>query len=501
MSQARRQAVLFEKDRKRRTIFYDDAYQQRRSDLRSDKGRHWYNVTDDQSFLDARTTPTFDTYVDTYVWCVGNGTEPPWGPFGEKYRGPIWPVLGSSQRATDLIVDACHARGMEVWGSLRMNDLHDAARADRLEDTNDPLKAEHPEYLLGKLEDRKLGNEAIERLLWTAFNFEYPEVRQHRLDFIERNAGAHDFDGYELDFTRFLWYLPQGRERELAPLMTDFVREVRSRLNAVADRRGRPYTLAVHVLDSAETSLNLGLEVEAWVSEGLVDVLVVGLGNMPYTIPLDRWQALGSLYGVPVYPSLDPRSLFMGYKERLKRDSAWHEYTRGAATWWWHNGADGVYVYNLFTGEDVWGLEKEPVYAPLKEIGDPAALVGKDKLYGIDHANAGVFSQGAETAPLPLALDVFERRLPLHMGPDADDPRARFTVHAWTSDGSADTKVWMRLNHALLETFWQDGHYEAEVPSGIMRVGCNDLAMRCDAELVKTASPIIVHEVLTSVAY
>ena len=226
-------SVLFEKDRKRRVIYNDDAYQQtdQRISLRTrlPSGRRWYNITDEQSFLDARTTPTFDTSVDTYVWCVGNGCDPPWGPWGLKYRGPVWPVLGSSERAANLIVDACHAEGMEVWGSLRMNDLHDS-QCD-LEDTNDPLKAQHPEYLIGKREDRDLPEERMERYLGTAFNFERPEVRQHRLDFIKRNASAHDFDGYELDFTRFIWSFPLGRERELAQVMTDFVRDVRAGLS------------------------------------------------------------------------------------------------------------------------------------------------------------------------------------------------------------------------------------------------------------------------------
>ena len=290
--------MLFEKHRKRRLIYNDDAYQQTNQSSR----KHWYNVTDEQSFIDARTTPTFDTHVDTYVWCVGNGCDPPWGPvWGPKHRGPVWPVLGSSQRATDLIVEACHAQQMEIWGSLRMNDLHDHELD--MEETNDPLKAEHPEYLIGKSDDRNLPEEQIERMLRTAFNFERPEVREYRLDFIRRNAAAHDFDGYELDFSRWIWNFPLGRERELAPLMTDFVRSVRSELNAIARQRNRPYTLVVRVMDSIESSLLLGQDIETWLSQGLVDVLVVGMGLMPFTFNLEGWKAVGERYGVSVYPS------------------------------------------------------------------------------------------------------------------------------------------------------------------------------------------------------
>ena len=492
-------SVLFEKNRKRRVIYNDDAYQQtdQRVSLRTrlPSGRQWYNITDEQSFLDARTTPTFDTCVDTYVWCVGNGCEPPWGAWGLKHRGPVWPALGTSQRATDIIVDACHAEGMEVWGSLRMNDLHDSLQD--LEDTNDPLKAQHPEYLIGRREDRDLPEERMERYLGTAFNFERPEVRQHRLDFIKRNASAHDFDGYELDFTRFIWSFPLGRGRELAPLMTDFVRDVRAGLNAVGDERGRPYTLVVHVMDSVERSLNLGYDVGAWLAEGLVDVLVAGMGSMPFTLNLDSWKAVGERYGVPIYPSLNPHSSH----ERMKRVFDPQEHIRGAAAWWWQNDVDGIYLFNLFTLDDFWGLEREHTYAPLKDIGDLASLAGKDKLYTIERASGGVLQEGSEAAPLPVPLNVHERRLPLRMGPDANAPTARFQIHAWTTGGSVDTKVWMRLNQALLEPVRQDGHHTVEVPASVIRVGLNDLTIWCDAELDKTDNPIVVHDVLTSVGY
>ena len=381
----------FEKDRERRIIFNDDADQQFRR-----QGGYPYNITDERSFMDARTTPTFDTHVDTYVWCLGNGADPPWGRWGKLRDEVIHPFLGSSERAADLIVDACHAKGMEVWGSLRINDLHDA-RAETLEQTNDPLKAQHPEYLLGRTGDRDLGTELLESHSWTAFNFERPEVRRYRLEYIKKSAAAHDFDGYELDFTRFIWNFPLGRERELARLMTDFVRQVRSALNTIADKRGRQYTVAAHVMDSAETSLELGQDVEAWLSEGLVDVLVVGMGFMPFTLRLDQWREMDDRYGVPIYPSINTRPLFRLYKERLRRPSAWQQYIRAAAAWWWQSGADGVYLFNLFTHEDdvVGRIDRELVYAPLKEVGVPAELDGKDKLYGIE-AGGGSFAQGAE---------------------------------------------------------------------------------------------------------
>lgn len=87
------------------------------------------------------------------------------------------------------------------------------------------------------------------------------------------------------------------------------------------------------------------------------------------------------------------------------------------------------------------------------------------------------------------------------MGADANDPDAQFRIHAQTTGGDAGTRVWMRLNHTLLEPQIRNGCCSADVPPGIMHVGRNDLTVWCSSELGKTDNPIIVHEVLTRVVY
>ena len=484
----------FDKHRKRRVIYNDDNDQQY-----ADWEGYHYNITDEPSFLDARTTPTFDTHVDTYVWCVGNGCEPPWGAWG----GSVWPCLGSETHATNLIVDACHAKGIEVWGSLRINDLHDNFNAANLEGTNDPLKAAHPEYLIGNLADRELPPELKERYLWTAFNFEREEVRNYRLDYIARNAAAHDFDGYEIDFTRWIWNFPLGRERERAPLMTDFVRRARAQIDSIGKKRGRPYTFVVHVLDSLETSLDLGLDVATWVAEGLIDVLVVGLGYMPYTLPMDEWKALGERYGVSVYPSINTNVFNAIYRKRFQRVDAWHEAIRATASWWWACGADGLYLFNLYCqeqGDDP--MDKDLTHAPLKEIGDPAALAGKDKLYWIQpNSSRGFCVHGSEAAALPVPLDTHERKLPLKIGDDADDPKARFTMYFWTVGGRPTTKVWMRVNHFPLEPLRRNDHYVLRIPAGVIRKGANEVCVWRNEDFIETGNSLIVQEVFVAATY
>ena len=473
------QKPIFPKDRRRRILYYDAVSQQSWGYI--DKGRKIpymkliTDIADHTAFLDARTNLTFDTQVDTYVFHIGNGADPPYNIPKEM----LWSCFSSYEEVRDLVIEACHARGMEVWASLRMNDLHSAWRSNSIQDLDDPFKTEHPEFLLAPESNRDLSPELTEQLLWAGLNFVHPEVRRHRVDFIERTAAAHDFDGYELDFNRMGISFPLGQERKYAHLLTQLVREVRQRLDAVGRRRGRPYTLAVHVMDSLERSLELGMEVERWVQEGLVDVLLVGMGHLPTRLRLDQFLALGEAHGVPVYATLNANSYRAGAWEELYDRAVFREGMRATAAYYHQEGADGIYLFN-FANEPTQELSPEEFTGALSELGEPETLAGKNKVYGIQATahTGGPIIQGSESALLPVVLDRVESKLPLLMGPDATDSRARFRLSLWTAESRENTRLWVRLNHTLLpQPVREEPWYHIEVPSGIMRSGYNELGV------------------------
>ena len=499
---------MFDSRRRRRVLYNDDSDQQYLRMPGAPKTKYVqqqpafkYVVPDAQAFIDARTTPVFDTHVDTYIWCLGNGSDPAWG--GTR---PFAAGMKSNQQATDLIVEACHARGLEVWGSLRMNDIHDASRATSLEAADDPMKARYPDWLLRPPDSKDLPESFSEHYQWTAFNFDRPEVREYRLAFIEKSASQHDFDGYELDFTRFAWYLPLGTERQKAHIMTGLVRQVRSRLNAIGRSRGRPITLAVHVFDSPGAALNLGLDVENWVDDGLVDVLVVGTGYRHYSLRLGEWLDLAEPYSVPVYPSVNTNT-YLDWVPTLG-NRIHTAALRAVASHYWQEGADGIYLFNHFSqvGFRELGsgdsLEIHEIYDQLSEVGDPAVLRGKDKLYGFGTPSEQAMHQQATLdAPLPVPLDSTERVLPIKMGADATDTRADSRIRAWTTGGNEGESVWFRLNHVLLDATRSGAWIDAPVPHGVFRTGDNVLGVWCDRDLVEITDPTIIHRLFVEVSY
>jgi hypothetical protein len=259
------------------------------------------------------------------------------------------------------------------------------------------------------------------------------------------------------------------------------------------------------VPDSLDTSLELGLDVRAWLEEELVDVLAVGMGYMPYVLPLDEWQELGRHHGAPVYPSINTNTFVRWWKVHFQRPEAWQEAVRAACAYYWQEGAEGQYLFNVFCLADkrVGPQPLEFTFAPLREAGDPTALVGKDKIYAIQPTrDSGFCHHGSAPAPLPIALDNVERKLCLRVGPDATDEKARFRLHLHCSGGQDDMHLRLRLNHALLsETTRERDRRYLELPSGLLRPGRNELSLWTNVPIADSERPLLVHSVFLAATY
>lgn len=155
---------------------------------------------------------------------------------------------------------------------------------------------------------------------------------------------------------------------------------------------------------------------------------------------------------------------------------------RASAAYYHQEGADGIYLFN-YANEPTQELSREEFISALSELGEAETLAGKNKIYAI-HSTAhtgGPIIQGSESALLPVVLDRVETKLPLLMGPDADDDDARFRISIWTAESREEDRLWVRLNHTLLPApVREEPWYHLEVPAGIMRSGSNELGLLSD---------------------
>ncbi len=335
-----------------------------------------------EEFLKARTTGLVGTGCDCVFYCTWSSG---FGMFTHRTRvGEIFTsregifkhnitadLIAQDTDPLQLVIDFCHRHGIEVFWSMRMNDVHDATYPPMFPE----WKKRHPELLLGRRGQRLpfIGDGRA----WSAVNYGRMPVRERAYRFIEEVCRNYDVDGIEMDFFRHLIYFrghayngfATDEERDK---MTGLVRRVRKMTEAFGLRRGRPILVAVRVPDSVEYARGVGLDIERWLAEGLVDILVVG-----GYFRLRPWEdsiELGRRFDVPVYAGLS-ESRIGGDAGRMRRTQKAY---RARALNAWRAGCNGIYLFNFNyafrPGHPIWN-----------ELGDPTKLARLDKRYFVTY--------------------------------------------------------------------------------------------------------------------
>lgn len=371
-------------------------------------------------------TPKGKTQVTTFMMCTGsdfiyypgskygryfgddlNGTL----PYADSATKQLWQLAGQGVRnlqaeGTDVIkasLERAKMHGMEAFISFRMNDLHFADTASGNRATFPDFWFEHPEYWT---HDTTQGWHSGQ-----AFDFSYPEVRQHKLNIIKEQLERYDMiDGYELDFMRFIVLFKTGEGREKAPLITEMVREIKHTIDSLSAVRGHKILLAVRVPVTVEGSLDKGLDVKQWADEGLIDFVTIGVHWRGDTgIPVAKFRKEFGHNEIPLYASIDDG----GY---LPREFYSDGMYRGMASHILGEGADGVYLFNYYFGDlynrqqnnlpllEEGGLVRRTRTPELlNEIGSLATLQGRNKIYCMSDGVTDAY-RALGAAQLPVAV-------------------------------------------------------------------------------------------------
>ncbi len=336
-----------------------------------------------EGFLAAYFNSAVGSQVDSWFYNVGNGWLTEEGdlyPWGARRQEP-----GDFGDANQLIIEAARQAEMEIFASLRMNDNHCFYLG-----IEEPFRLQHPDLLIGEeywpgayphlldgeqhCDKGGYPEDSIMGRYFCGLNFAEPAVRQYRLDFIGQICSQYDWDGLELDFVRHPLFFKLGEEEENLETMTELVRQARATLNQIGQERGRPYLVAARVPPTPQMALRTGLDVERWLAEGLIDLLIAGSEwCCYYSTELKDFVDMGHRCDVPVYMNCPlPGDPAEDYNVSRAMDGP---LVRAICSNFWALGADGVYLFN-FPYSD-----KEECARWLNEIGDPDTLMGLDKLY------------------------------------------------------------------------------------------------------------------------
>jgi len=303
-------------------------------------------------------------------------------------KNVIPPLIQEGTDPLEVVVDHCHAHGIEAFWSMRVNDTHDAGSSWASPHQFSQFKKDHPDCLMGTKEKRPRHGG------WTAVDYTLPEVRDFAFRIVEEVCRNYDIDGIEFDFfrhpvlfKRHAWGEPVT-QTEL-DMMTELIRRVRAMTEDVALEQGRrPILVAVRAPDSLEVCRYIGLDLERWLKEDLVDILV----SSGY-FRLNPWEAsvdLGRKYGAPVYACLSETRIRDQESAAPRRTL---EAYRGRAANAWHSGVDGIYLFNYF----------HPESALWRELGGLDTLAPLDKVYTT--ATRGLGNLRAYVADAPRFLN------------------------------------------------------------------------------------------------
>ena len=450
-------------------------------------------------FLAQRFYPVLGRPVDSIAWCIM------WGIAVGRGETTYWRAQQRGARLNDAIADptpvmadAARSKGIEIFGSIRMNDTHDAfGKPHRRLDYH--LKLDHPEWLIGHQGMRGDIATSAPALYWSGLDYAVPEVRDDRLWWIRNTAESYDLDGIDLNFFRMPYYFKPGAERDGVPLMTDLVRTARRIVDEASERRDRPLLLGVRTPGTVETCLTVGLDVETWLKEGLVDRLLIGGGYVPLTSPAEELVRLGHEHDVPVYPCINCGAPTQGADDEL----------RAAASNILWAGADGVYLWNYqYRDADTLGYGRpvDDAYGLLDQVGSASALRYADKSFGIEH-RVGVESyvRACHPTQLPARIDGFsEVSLRLRVGDDlrAADDAGRLesaTLRLDPYGASPGARVHVEMNGRPLAPAGSGNPNTAfAVPSAQVARGDNALSVGVTGQ---TVGSVLLRAVALDVAY
>ena len=342
-----------------RTVFNDDAQVLMEAPLKGTSSfvRSWLDreaaAVPFSTFVFLAATPdicTFDSQAgETYGDRRGSDFAQGWAPGIRGLRTEGTDVL-------EVVTEHMHAKGREVLAAIRMNDTHHT-QIGPTHDLCSRFTFENPQFVINQPDGRT--NE-------TALDYAYPEVREHRLAIMREIAVEYDVDGLELNFVRWAKHFPRDQGREKAPIMTDYVGQIREMLDQAAKHRQRErLILGVRVPESMDACWLAGVDVETWVRRGWIDYVVLSTwNNTDPQLPVDEFtrftkpasvdtivvmgNMIGTIYAGP--PSVLDRPVAMSATHAAKSYQAMlltESEARGAAANYYSWGADSISFWNV----------------------------------------------------------------------------------------------------------------------------------------------------------
>ena len=307
-----------------------------------------------------------------------------------------------------LVCEHAQRRGFRFLPHLLLNMLHtphDRITNCRVAD----FTSEHPEWRVGEEPDYPLAQyDNPDRL-----SFAIEEVRQDRLAVIAELVGDYPTDGIELNMSDYAPFIGRAEVTEHTETMTEWMRAIRRVCDEAAAAQGRAKRLVVRIGATLAGNRAMGMDVETWIKEGLVDAVigmqVVG-GFENDTLGLRDFVQVAEGTDVRVLAGIESTN-----HQELSRNVA-----RAAAANAYAAGAAGVLFHTYYPSAKRYPYDDEAT-GRLRFMGHPDLLANLDKKYrlGLPFNENTAPSYGlVEQLPAPLAYGDPVHECRLEVGDD-----------------------------------------------------------------------------------
>ena len=317
------------------------------------------------------------TPIDGFLWSVGgHDTYSYETDIGERF-GEGYDNLDETQQASvdnlrylmenhggpmEVISGLCRRAGLEFFPSVRMNEHYDMPESAP---QYSHLRRDNPEYLIGKGED--IPSPTLEWGIRTGLDYAVPEVRSYMASIVVELVSRWDVDGIELDYMRHpaFFRIEEGYPNRY--LMTDFISYIRQQMDEIGEAKGKALDLIVRVPPTLRDCARVGLDVETWIKEELVDIVIAGGGFIPFETPVDEFVEAAEGTNVEIYGCLE------ALRPNLNELSM-----RAVAALYREQGVSSLYLFNYFKMPQEWKRET------LGRLIDGDVLSRLDKRYEFD---------------------------------------------------------------------------------------------------------------------
>ena len=291
-----------------------------------------------------------------------------------------------------IICDRAHEKGMLIYPAL----LVQQGRGTREEDVRcSDFRFNHMHLEIGARGDLSPDFPGA-----TCLDFKHKEVREERFALIYETLHNYDIDGFELQLNYTPYYFHPDEVGAGREIMTSWIRRV---FEAVKES-GEERELVIRIPASLEGCEAVGLDVRAWIREGIVDVIIGQAFSGPELVDamVNFRPLVRAARGFPCRI----HAAIQSHVDSDRLHEASIEIIRAAACNYWAQGIDGLYLAHWFGN---WPYQAS-FYEKLRELPHPDVMAPKDKYYYVptetDRYPKPMLEPGLSMVlPAPLSLE------------------------------------------------------------------------------------------------